>query len=266
MPPRRRGCARPAATRGENHGVTFQDHFSAQAADYVRARPRYPAALFAELARLAPGHDLAWDAGTGNGQAAAGLAEHFARVVATEPSEAQLAQAIRRPRIEYFRSAETAPMLADASVDLVSVAQAAHWFDRPVFYAEAKRVLRSQGVLAMWVYQYCQVTPEIDALLHHFYHGPIWTYWPPERSHVESGYRDFDFPFLELPFPPIAIEHDWELPEFAAYLRTWSSVVRLQRETGVDPVAALERELAPRWGRGARRVRWPLTGRLGLRP
>lgn len=247
------------------HGVSFKDHFSVQAAEYVRARPRYPAALFAKLAQLAPGRALAWDAGTGNGQAALGLAHEFERVVATEPSAAQLQRALPHPRVDYFQSAERAPMLDDDSVDLVTVAQAAHWFDRPVFFMEARRVLRSQGLIALWVYQFCKVTPAIDEILHRFYHGPIWKYWPPERALVESGYREIEFPFLELAFPRIAIEHDWTLDEFAGYLRTWSSVVRYQAVAGVDPVLAVERELAPLWGPETRHVVWPLTGRIGLR-
>lgn len=237
-----------------------------QAAGYAKARPNYPPALFAELAGLAPGNDRAWDAGSGNGQAAVVLARHFQQVVATEPSNAQLAQAIAHPRVEYHRSAETAPMLADGSVDLVTVAQAAHWFEREIFYAEAQRVLRPGGIVALWVYELCFITPEIDAILRRFYRGPIWPYWPPERRHVEAGYRDFDFPFREVQFPAWEMAHAWTLEEFADYLRTWSSVARFTRENGVDPVMALEAELAPVWGEGARKITWPLAGRLGFRP
>jgi SAM-dependent methyltransferase len=243
--------------------VGFQDHFSTQAARYAEARPRYPSSLFAELARLAPNRTQAWDAGSGNGQAAVALAEHFERVVATEPSAAQLAQAGVHPRVVYHRSAETAPMLRDATVDLVTVAQAVHWFDRSVFYTEVKRVLRSGGVLAIWAYELCHVSPEIDEIMQRFYRGPIWPYWPAERRHVEAGYRDFDFPFDEISFPICMMEHEWSLAELAAYLRTWSSVVRYTRETGIDPVAALEAELIPLWEDGTRKIRWPLAGRLG---
>lgn len=246
--------------------MSFKDHFSAQAAGYATARPKYPAALFAELARLTPGHDLAWDAGAGNGQASVALAAHFERVVATEPSAAQLAQAAVHPRVEYHRSAETAAMLGDGTVDLVTVAQAAHWFDRTVFYPEVNRVLRPGGVVALWVYELCRVTPEIDAILRGFYRGPIWPCWPAERRHVEAGYRDFDFPFREVPFPSVEMECHWTLGAFAAYLRTWSSVVRYTRESGVDPVQALEVQLFPLWGDGTRKITWPLSGRLGFRP
>jgi SAM-dependent methyltransferase len=246
--------------------MSFKDHFSTQAATYAKARPTYPASLFVELARLAPSRALAWDAGTGNGQAAVALAAQFERVVATEPSAAQLAQAVPHARVTYHQSAETAPMLADGSVDLVTVAQAAHWFDRPKFYAEVKRVLRPGGVVALWTYGLSAVSPEIDAAVMRVYNGPIGPYWPPERHHPETGYRELDFAFPEQPFPQAAMELTWTLPEFIGYLRSWSAVVRYIKDRGVDPIAPLEAELAPLWGGKARKVSWPLAGRLGRVP
>jgi len=243
--------------------MSFQDHFSTQAKTYAASRPTYPAALFKALAELAPARGLAWDAGAGNGQASVALAAHFARVVATEPSAAQLAAATAHSRVTYQKSAETAPMLADASVDLVTVAQAVHWFDRSKFYREVRRVLRPGGVVALWGYELSGITPEVDAAVLRFYRGPIGSYWPPERVHIESGYRSIEFPFVEMTFPVAAMELDWTLPQFAGYLRSWSAVVRFQKEKGFDPVAELEAELAPLWGGGARRITWPLPGRIG---
>ena len=243
--------------------MSFKDHFSTQAKTYAAARPTYPPALFSALAQRCARHDLAWDAGAGNGQASVALADHFARVVATEPSEAQIASATPHPQVEYHRSAETAPMLADASVDLVTVAQAAHWFDRPKFYAEVRRVLRPGGVVALWAYELSGITPEIDAAVLRFYRGPIDQYWPPERAHIENGYRSIEFPFAEEAFPLAVMTLDWTLPQFAGYLRSWSAVVRFQKDKGFDPVAILESELTPLWGEGARRITWPLVGRMG---
>jgi SAM-dependent methyltransferase len=243
--------------------MSFQDHFSTQAKTYASTRPTYPPGLFAALAKLSPGHALAWDAGAGNGQASVALAAHFARVVATEPSAAQRAAATAHPRVEYHEAAETAPMLADASVDLVTVAQAVHWFDRPRFYREVQRVLRPGGVVALWGYELSGITAEIDSAVLRFYRGPIGSYWPPERVHIENGYRSIEFPFAELPFPLAMMELDWTLAQFAGYLRSWSAVVRYQKEKGIDPVAALAAELAPLWGEGARRITWPLIGRVG---
>jgi SAM-dependent methyltransferase len=240
----------------------FQDHFSIQAATYAQARPTYPPALFVKLAGLAPGLRLAWDAGTGNGQAAVALAAHFEQVIATEPSEAQLARAVAHPRVTYQVAAELAPMIADGSVDLVTVAQAVHWFDRPKFYTEVRRVLRPGGIVALWTYGLTEITPEIDPVVRRFYAGTVGPFWPPERHHPETGYRELDFPFAELPFPTMAMEVAWTLPEFANFLRSWSAVARFIQAKGFDPVQALVPELAPLWGPAARRVAWPLQGRL----
>lgn len=243
--------------------MSFQDHFSTKAAVYAKARPTYPPALFAELGRLSPGRSLAWDCGSGNGQAAVALAEHFERVVATEPSAAQLAAAATHPRVTYGRSAELAPGIANHTADIVTAAQAAHWFDLKIFYPEVRRVLRPGGLLALWNYAVCSIAPEIDPMLQHFYSETVGPYWPPERRHAENGYRDFDFPFPEIPFPPLTLEVEWAARDFATYLRTWSSVTRYTAAHGSDPVTALEPELARLWGPGPRRVTWPLGGRLG---
>jgi SAM-dependent methyltransferase len=154
-------------------------------------------------------------------------------------------------------------MLADGSVDLVTVAQAVHWFDRPKFYAEAKRVLRPGGVVAVWTYGLAVVSPEIDAAVHRVYAGILGEYWPPERHHPETGYRELDFDFAEQPFPVAAMQLDWTLTEFTAYLRSWSAVARFIAARGHDPIESLGKELLPLWGGGARRVKWPLAGRLG---
>ena len=61
----------------------FKDHFSGHATDYARYRPDYPAALYEFLAKTARRHEVAWDCGTGSGQAALGLAPYFDRVIAT---------------------------------------------------------------------------------------------------------------------------------------------------------------------------------------
>ncbi|HYK82951.1 MAG TPA: class I SAM-dependent methyltransferase [Gemmatimonadales bacterium] len=247
--------------------VAFEDHFSGIATAYARARPSYPAALFAALAALAPGRDLAWDAGTGNGQAAHGLAAHFRAVVATDPSANQLAAAPPHSRIAFRLGSEAASGLPAGSVDLVTAAQAAHWFAIDAFYAEARRVLRPRGVIALWCYDLCRIAPPIDASLAAFYERTVGPYWPTARHLVVSRYRTLAFPFREVPFPSLLVEQWWTLAEFAAYVRTWSAVTRFIAARGFDPVAALLDEIAAAWGAPAtpRRVSWPLAGRIGRR-
>lgn len=241
----------------------FKDHFSSKAAIYAKARPRYPAAFFAELAQLVRGHSLAWDCGSGNGQAAVSLAEHFDRIVATEPSAAQLAEAIAHPKVTYVQSAELAPGVADGSVDMVTVACAAHWFDLAVFYPEVRRVVRPGGLLAVWNYDPCTVSPAIDQVIQRFYHDKVGAYWPPERKQAGTGYRLLEFPFPEIPFPSFNLEVTWTVEEFVAYLHTWSAVTRYKQATGIDPVEAFLPELQAVWGAGRHKLSWPMGGRLG---
>lgn len=238
--------------------MSFQDHFSNRAESYARARPTYPDRLFVELAKRAPGHELAWDSGTGSGQAAIGLAEHFSQVVATDPSEAQLREAAPHPRIVFRRGRESESGLADDAADLVAAAQAAHWFDLPAFYDEARRVLKPGGIIAMWSYGVCRLGDDLDAVLGPFYYDTVGPYWPAERVHVDSGYRTLPFPFEAEPFPELTIERDWAMEEFLEYVHTWSAVNRFIAKQHLDPVEQLSQELRPRW-LGVRRVTWPVA-------
>jgi SAM-dependent methyltransferase len=243
--------------------VAFQDHFSSRAQLYARARPTYPHALFADLAALVPDPRLAWDCGTGNGQAAVLLAAHFDAVVATDPSAAQLTQVEPHPRVSYRMAAEDGSGIASRTVDLVTAAQAAHWFDSKRFYTEVRRVLRPGGVCAVWCYGLCRIEPEIDRRVSTFYSTTVGSHWPADRRYVDDGYRSLAFPLPELPFPAHAMRHEWHLEEFGAYLRSWSAVARYQQAHDTDPVAPFLDALAAEWGTGARTVTFPLTGRVG---
>ena len=247
----------------------FKDHFSGHAADYARHRPRYPDALFDWLAGIAPRRERAWDCGTGNGQAAVGLAPRFAQVVATDASAEQIASAAPHERVEYRVAPAERSGLEDASVDLVTVGQALHWFDPDAFHAEVRRVLAPGGVLAAWSYSLSRVTPEIDEIVRGFYTDTVGPYWPPERVHVESGYRTLPFPFDEIAgAPALAVSAAWDLAAFASYLRTWSAVKRFESAEGFDPVGALVSRLGPAWGDPSRvrRVEWPIHLRAGRVP
>lgn len=245
---------------------SFDDHFAPVASSYAGFRPTYPAPLFAWLAEITPGHHLAWDCAAGSGQASRDLAAHFASVVATDASPAQIEAAEPHPGVEFRVAAAEASGLPDASVDIVTVAQALHWFDLDRFYAEVHRVLKPGGVLAVWTYGMLAVEgDEVDACVQTFYHETVGPYWPPERRHVESGYRTLPFPFTEVSSPSFNMELLWSLPELLGYFRSWSATGRYVAEWGSDPVDALAEELAPLWGaRGRlRRVTWPLSLRVG---
>ena len=245
---------------------SFPDHFSGVAGAYAEHRPRYPDRLFQWLAEVSPARGLAWDCATGSGQAAVGLAARFDRVLGTDASAAQIAAAEKHPRVEYRVSPAEASGLLDASVDLVAVAQALHWFDRPAFYGEARRVLRPGGLVAAWTYGASVFEdPRADAVHRRFYSDTVGPYWPPERALVEAGYRTIEFPFEEIEAPVFEMEADWPLSSFLGYVGTWSAVTRFRRERGHDPVAELGEELRQLWGNPEtpRRIRWPLAMRVG---
>lgn len=245
--------------------MTFHDHFSGHADDYARFRPSYPHTLYAFLAKAVGAHDLAWDCATGNGQAAVGLAAHFARVVATDASGSQIEHAAAHPNVEYRVAEASASGLADASVDLVTIAQALHWFDTPAFYAEVRRVLKPGGVCAAWGYGLMRVAPAIDAVVDRFYHEVVGPYWPPERAHLDAGYRTLGFPFPEIAAPAFAMEAEWPLKELVGYLATWSAAKRYAKTTGNDPLGVIGADLARAWGAAdvPRRITWPLFLRVG---
>jgi len=243
----------------------FKDHFSRQAGEYTQFRPHYPPELFAYLASLVTPRHLAWDCGTGNGQAAVALTEYFEKVVATDPSASQIEHAQPHDRVEYRVAAAEHCPLADQSVDLVTVAQALHWFHLPQFYAEVRRIVRPDGVLAVWSYGLTSITPAVDAAVWRLYHDLLDPFWPAERKLIEEGYATIEFPFPELPAGRFRMTADWTLDALVGYLRTWSAVQRYMQQHGTDPLLLVESDLRAAWGaeETVRQVTWPLYLRVG---
>jgi SAM-dependent methyltransferase len=252
------GAAPPA-------GAPWKDHFSAHAADYAAYRPTYPEALFEHLAFLPRRRAVALDCATGNGQAAIGLAERFERVVAIEASAQQLASARPHPRIEYRVARAEQTGVESATIDLVSVAQAAHWFDLDSFYAEARRVLAPGGAVAVYTYNFARVDAAFDRVLDRLAREVVGPYWPPERRWVDDEYRTLPFPFEEVATPRLENEAHWDLGRLLRYVATWSACRRFREATGRDPIKMLQDELTAAWGDPARprRVRWPIFMRAG---
>jgi SAM-dependent methyltransferase len=243
----------------------FKDHFSGYAPEYREFRPTYPPELFAYLASVSPARELAWDCGTGSGQAAVPLAAHFARVFATDASPEQVQNAERHPRVEYAVTRAEACPLPDASTDLITVAQALHWFNFDRFYPEVRRVAKPGGIFAAWAYNFHSVTPEVDAVLARLQREFIGPHWPPGREHVDAGYRTVPFPFAELDAPVFEMSADWTLDALLGYVNTWSAVKRFAQARGFNPVERLRTEFAGAWDDRAivRRARWALAVRLG---
>jgi SAM-dependent methyltransferase len=245
--------------------MTFKDHFSGHAAHYASSRPLYSDEIFDFVATLPEKRSLALDCATGNGQAAVGLAERFERVIATDASAEQLSHATPHPRVEYRQAPAEQTGVESGTVDLVTAAAGAHWFDFDRFYPEVERVLAPGGALAVWSYDLLQVSPEIDRLVRWLAREGVASYWPPERRWVDEEYRTLPFPFQEVEVPPLAIEALWPLDRVLGYIGTWSASARYRRETGRDAVELIRRELEAAWGDPGeeRLVRWPIMMRAG---
>jgi len=246
--------------------VTFKDHFSKQAADYAKFRPRYPQQLFDYLGSIAPSRQLAWDCATGNGQAALGLASVFDRVIATDASERQIANGRPHGRVEYRVAPAETSGLESNSVDLIMVAQALHWFDLARFYEEVQRVLKNGGIFAASAYLLLHITPRIDRIINQdYYQRIIGPFWPPERKLVEH-FKELPFPFSKVESPKFELAVQWNLEHLTGYLRSWSATQRFIAANHHDPLAEVADDLRGAWGDPAhlRQVFWPLTLRIGV--
>lgn len=250
----------------------FHDHFSERAPGYAQYRPHYPPELVSYLAlqtkASADRKDLitVWEAGCGSGQLTVGLAERFARVIATDASADQIAHARPAPHVEYRVARAEACGLPDGSVDLAVSAQAAHWFELDGYYGEVRRVVRTGGLIAMVVYG-INVTDDadLDRVVMQFYRQTLERYWPPQRRHVEEGYRSLPFPFDEIATPTFEMREEWSLDEMLGYVETWSATMALAKAAGRERIDEFRSAVAKVWGNPETRrlIRWLLSVRLG---
>jgi len=221
--------------------------------------------LFSFLADSCHEHDFAWDCATGNGQAARSVAPFFENVLATDASAEQIGSAEAHPGIEFRVAPAEASGIDANSVDLITVAQALHWFDIERFFAEVNRVLKPGGVLAVWAYERCHVTPECNEVVENIF-AEVESFWPPEREIVDGKYCDITLPVPEMPVDSFDMQVNWTADEMLNYMRTWSATQRYMQANGSDPLAPYEQQLRARWGEGRRDLRWPLTLKAGRSP
>lgn len=245
--------------------LNFKDHFSQVAKEYRTFRPEYPEELFQWLASIAPDQDTALDCGCGTGQAAVALARHFDKVYAVDPSPEQIANAIANEKVMYQVASAEQTGLARNSQDLVIAAQSLHWFDLDRFYPEVSRIARQGAVFTAFSYGLVTVTPEIDKIIEHLYYDALGQYWPPERRHVDEGYRTLPFPFKELTAPEFVMTANWGLNHMLGYLATWSAVKEFRSQTASDPLKVVGAELQEVWGQeDLKTISWPLVIRAGI--
>ncbi|MBC7383890.1 MAG: class I SAM-dependent methyltransferase [Bacteroidia bacterium] len=220
-----------------------KDNFSNVAVAYAKYRPAYPAGLVAEIIALTKDRQLAWDCACGNGQMATLLSPYFDEVFASDISNKQLAQAIAEPKIRYVLEPAELSSLANQSADLITIAQAFHWFKFNDFYAEVKRVLKPGGVIAAIGYGLLKINEPLDKIISRFYTEILGPYWDAERRHVDNAYKDIPFPFNEVNMGKYCIHARWTVDQVLGYLGTWSAVQHYKSNTGINPLNLIEKEI-----------------------
>ncbi len=229
--------------------IQFQDLFSSQSKTYAQFRPTYPQELFDYLASLTPSHETAWDCGTGNGQAAISLKRHFIKVWATDPSSAQISNAVSHKGVTYLVGAETQDKIENHSVDLITVAQALHWFQFDRFYSEVRRVATPGAIIAAWAYDFNQpIQPAIDSILNKLYFETLGPYWAPNNKLIWDGYKDIPFPFERIATPKFQMKANLNLVEFLGYLASWSSSAKFLEKNGYSALKDVYEQVLPLWG------------------
>jgi SAM-dependent methyltransferase len=240
-----------------------KDRFSTQSRSYAAFRPSYPSSLYDFIMKHVKDNKTAWDCACGNGQVAKDLALRFEKVYATDQSENQLANAVKKDNIVYSIAPAEKTSFAEGQFDLVTVGQALHWLDRPAFFNEARRVSKPGGVVAVWGYSLLSVNKDIDPVVDHFYTGIIGPYWDKERKLVDEQYKSVEFPFEEIEVPSFGFSFEWSCDEFLGYVSTWSSVAKYVRQNDADPVKLIENDLRKLWGAQKRKVSFPLFALMG---
>jgi ubiquinone/menaquinone biosynthesis C-methylase UbiE len=237
-----------------------KDYFSPIATNYACYRPDYPNELFLYLVNLTKGHTCAWDCATGNGQAAAQLANYFDQVIATDFSEQQLQQAQPKLNITYLVMPAEKTALADHSIDLITVAQALHWFDLDKFYQEVRRILKPAGILAAWCYNLLRINDALDTIIDKLYWDITGAYWDKKRQHIDAAYQTIAFPFTNYKTPAFYIEKRWSFAHVLGYLNTWSGLQAYKKAQGEQALNEIWHALKLAWGPATelKQIRWPI--------
>ncbi|BDA79287.1 methyltransferase [Leptospira kobayashii] len=242
----------------------MKDQFSKQSDLYVKFRPSYPQEVFDFILSLVSARHLAWDVGTGNGQIAEVLSTYFDQVIATDISEKQISNAKKNEKIIYKLESAEKTDFPDNHFDLITVAQAIHWFDFSAFYSEVKRTGKRNGVLAVIGYGLLTTDSEIQKWILHFYSGVLGKYWDKERRYIDESYKTIPFPFEEIPAPAISNDFEWSVEQMIGYLKTWSAIQNYIKEKNQNPLESGLEDLKSIWGEGKKRkVRFPILLRIG---
>lgn len=215
----------------------MKDLFSTGSQRYQQARPSYPNTVLEAILKHVPERQLAWDCAAGSGQFTQLLAPMFEHVVATDLSMQQLQQAPRLENVSYQVQLAEHTSFMPQSFDLISVAQAIHWFDFDGFYQEVRRCLKPGGVLAVIGYGVLEVKQQpLNQLIQRLYSHTLKGYWDVERRYIDEAYATIPFPFKEVQMPTLQMHYHWSGQQLLNYLSTWSAVKHYQEKNQADPV------------------------------
>lgn len=222
----------------------MKDLFSDSSALYHQARPTYPHQVIEEILNHVTSRQFAWDCGAGSGQFTQLVAPYFEQVVATDLSSQQLHQAPYFDNVSYQVQQAEQTSFADQSFDLITVAQAIHWFNFDAFYGEVQRTLKKDGVLAVVGYGLVQTgDTELNGLIDHLYRDVLGEYWDIERKHIDHSYQCIPFPFEEQASPELLMQLSWSAAQFVGYLNTWTGLKHHRTQNAaddyVDPLTAI---------------------------
>ena len=241
----------------------MKDNFSTQAADYSKFRPHYPPEMIAYIAYFVENKGMALDVATGNGQVAEELSKHFGHVFATDISAKQLENAAQAPNITYKVESAEKTAFADAQFDLITVAQAIHWFDFEAFYKEVYRILKPDGIFAVMGYGLFFTNDESQEIIKRFYEEIIGPYWDAERRYLDENYTTIPFPFEEKEVISFNNSLTWSFEQLTGYLDTWSAVQHYIKKNNQNPIDIIREELKESWAKNNGQVTFPLLLRIG---
>jgi len=243
----------------------MKDNFSKQADEYAKFRPTYPDEAFDFILSAVKTKDAVWDCGTGNGQLAAKLSEHFTVVFATDISEKQLGNAVKRENIHYLVASAEENKFTENQFDLITIAQAIHWFNFDKFYAKVRSVLKKGGVIAVIGYALLEIDEATDAVVQKLYLDILGPYWDKEREYINQKYTTIPFPFDEIKSDrQFAQVMEWSPDDLMNYMNTWSAVQHYIEKNKSNPVKLIAEELHKSWGNEPRKnVRFPTLLRIG---
>ncbi len=242
----------------------MKDNFSARSESYAKFRPLYPKEMYDFIFPLVKTKQIAWDCGTGNGQVARELAKHFNTVHATDVSERQIANATPAENIFYKVESAEDTHFPDHTFDLITVAQAIHWFDFDAFYKEAIRVGKRDSVLAVIGYGLMTIDNATDKVIEYFYEDITEPYWDKERIYIDEHYQTIPFPFEEIPSPNFFINVEWNFDQLIGFLSTWSAVQHYIKANNKNPVELIYDDLKKTWNKNElKEVKFPVLLRVG---